>query len=196
MIDLDDPNALAIAASQALAAAGAPHALYGGLALAAYGEARETRDADLAVLDAGAADLAATLQRSGLETATAFQSVPFGGLRVSRVTVLGGLEARGLNTVDAVVPASSRYARAVLDRAITAPLRGSAIPIVSPEDFVLLKALSSRDRDLDDAASVLRALGDRIDSQLLATEAALLTAEIPAWPTAARLADIHERSRR
>ena len=45
----DDPIALALAIAEALQGRGVPHALYGGLLLAAYGEARETRGVDIAV---------------------------------------------------------------------------------------------------------------------------------------------------
>jgi hypothetical protein len=47
-LDLGDPTAVALAAFGALHGAGIEAALYGGLALAAYGEPRETRDADFA----------------------------------------------------------------------------------------------------------------------------------------------------
>jgi hypothetical protein len=48
-IDLDDPVALLLAASEAFERAGLDAAAYGGLAAGVYGEPRETRDADLAV---------------------------------------------------------------------------------------------------------------------------------------------------
>ncbi len=47
-IDLNDPVAVLLAAFQALERAGVEAAAYGGLALAVYGEPRETKDADLA----------------------------------------------------------------------------------------------------------------------------------------------------
>ena len=45
-MELDDPTALALLAAEAPSRARIEHALYGGLLLAAYGEARETRDAE------------------------------------------------------------------------------------------------------------------------------------------------------
>ena len=49
-LDLDDPTAIALAIFRAaLSDRRIEAALYGGLALAAYGEPRETRDADFAV---------------------------------------------------------------------------------------------------------------------------------------------------
>ena len=53
-IDLDDPVALMLAASAAFVGAGIEAAAYGGLTLGMYGEPRETRDADLAVVGVAA----------------------------------------------------------------------------------------------------------------------------------------------
>jgi hypothetical protein len=49
-LDLDDPTAIALAIFRARSDRRIEAALYGGLALAAYGEPRETRDADFAVV--------------------------------------------------------------------------------------------------------------------------------------------------
>ena len=46
-IDLNDPVAVLLAALQALERAGIEAAAYGGLALAVYGEPRETKDAEI-----------------------------------------------------------------------------------------------------------------------------------------------------
>ncbi len=73
-MDLDDPIALALAIAEVLREEALPHALYGGLLLAAYGEAHETRDVDLAVAQAGAGTLPRTLAaRLGVSTITAFR---------------------------------------------------------------------------------------------------------------------------
>jgi hypothetical protein len=74
-----------------------PHALYGGLLLAAYGEARETRDVDVAMAHADAAWVVGILGiRLGLRTIPAFDRRVFGGLFVSRITLVEGDE---LNTL-------------------------------------------------------------------------------------------------
>jgi hypothetical protein len=77
-MNLDDPTAVALLAAEALGRAGIEHALYGGLLLAAYGAARETRDADLAVAGASVADAARSLETGGLHGAIAFEGVRFG----------------------------------------------------------------------------------------------------------------------
>ncbi len=195
MIDLTDPTALAILAAKAFEEAGVEYALYGGLLLAAYGEARETRDADLAVVGDVVDVARVALEHAGATTHVAFVDVVFGGLSLSRITVLGGAETTGLNTIDLVRPRSARFARGVMDRSVQAPLRGASIRIVTAEDFVLMKALSTRDRDLDDAATVVRRLGDLFDAALVDPEVDLLELELPEAQVAARMAAIGGRAR-
>ena len=51
--------------------------------------------------------------------------------------------------------------------------------MVSPEDFVVMKILATRERDLEDAASVMRSLAGRIDLELIERELGALAGEIP-----------------
>ena len=153
-MDLDDPIALALGIAEALRAEGFPHALYGGLLLAAYGEARETRDVDIAMAHADAASVVGVLGvRLGLRTIRAFDRRVFGGLVVSRITLVGGDD---LNTLDLVEPRDAAYATRALGRAPESSLRSRPIRVLTAEDFVLFKLLSTRERDLADAESVVR----------------------------------------
>jgi hypothetical protein len=190
VIDLGDPTAVLVAATKALREAGVDAATYGGLALAAYGEPRETKDADLAVAGVRGEVGREALARAGFDATLAFDRVPFGGQLVSRVTLLPGELATGLNTVDLVEPRSPRYAAEALARAVAGTLRGEAIRIVTPEDFVLFKVLSTRERDLEDAATVVRALGGRLDVSWVEKEARVLAAEITDHDVTGRLARV------
>ncbi|MBI5365677.1 MAG: hypothetical protein HZA54_01465 [Planctomycetes bacterium] len=190
--DLTDPTTVALLAAEAFTARSIRYALYGGLALAAYGEPRETRDADLAVFRDAVPGAQAALEALGLTTACNFTDVRFGGLQISRFAVLGGANAAGVNVIDLVVPRSDRYAAGVLDRALRAPLRGVEIALVSPEDFLLLKVLSTRERDLEDAATVLRRMGAVLDRGFLEREAATLATELPDASVAARFAALQQ----
>lgn len=163
MLDLNDPIAVLLAAVEAFEAQGLLYAAYGGLALAAYGEPRATKDADLAVVGASASEGCDALIRAGHDAEVTFDRVPFGGNFVSRITVLASDVATSLNTVDLVEPRSERFAGAALSRALEGTLRGRTIRVLSPEDFVLFKVLSTRERDLEDAATVVRALGARLE---------------------------------
>ena len=177
-IDLNDPVAVLLAAFQALEQAGIGAAAYGGLALAVYGEPRETKDADLAVAGVSTAQCEAALRAAGFDVILAFDRMRFGGQFVSRLTLIGG-EAGSLNTADLVEPRSSRYAHEVLARSLTGSLRQVPLQVVSPEDFVVMKVLATRERDLEDAVTVVRSLASRIDMELIEHELKALAIEIP-----------------
>lgn len=189
-MDLSDPTTATLAVADAFRRAALPHAVYGGLALAAYGEPRETKDADLAVSGVPAAAALAALRAGGLDVALTFEAVRFGGNTVTRVALLGGEAAIGLNVLDLVEPRSPRYARAAVGRRIEGTIRGRPIAVLTPEDFILLKVLSTRDRDLDDAASVVRTLRPTLDLALVRAEAAALAREVPDHDVAGRLARV------
>ena len=177
-MDLNDPTTVALLAADAFEAAGYEYALYGGLLTAAYGEPRETRDADLAVIDVSAADARHALAATGLRTLIAFESVIFGGLTLSRLTLLGTASDTGLNTIDLVRPRSPRYAALAVGRAVASTLRDRPLRILTLEDFILFKVLSTRDRDLEDARSARRRSGAALDTKLLEDEIAGLATEL------------------
>jgi hypothetical protein len=177
-LDLDDPTAIALAIFRALSDRRIEAALYGGLALAAYGEPRETRDADFAVAAVGGAAATEALTAIGVRPVLAFDRARFWGLLTSRITLAEGGGRAGLNTVGLVEPRSARFAASAPERAVTGALRGTPIRVLSPEDFVLFKLLSTRDRDLEDAGPVLRAADLPFDRSFIAPT----TTSLVAWP--------------
>jgi hypothetical protein len=195
MIDLTDPIATLLLVVRALRDGGITSAVYGGLALAVFGEPRETKDADLAVVGVSAAQGEDALRKAGLDVVVPFDRSPFGGNFVSRFRLVGGTGVTGLNTADLVEPRSPRYARDALARAIDGALRGEPVRVVSPEDFVLFKVLSTRERDVEDAATIVRALGSALDWAGVEREAALLAQEIPDHEVLARLARVTTSAR-
>jgi hypothetical protein len=176
-IDLNDPIAVLLATVQAFERAGIEAAAYGGLALAVYGEPRETKDADLAVTSASGSGAEQALRSAGLDVIPAFNAVRFGGQSVTRLTLVGGA-AGSLNTVDLVEPRSPRYARDAMARALSGSLRNHPVRVLSPEDFVVMKVLATRDRDIEDASAVLRALASRVDIELIEREISALAVDI------------------
>jgi hypothetical protein len=177
-LDLNDPIAVLLAILKAFADANLDAATYGGLALAAYGTPRETKDADLAVAGLDRAAVRDCLSTAGFDASLAFDRTRFGGNHITRFKLLPGAHQTGLNTVDLVEPRSERFASLVLKRAPEGTLRGQRIRVVTPEDFVVLKVLSTRDRDLEDAASVVLQLAGEISLESVRAEAALLSTEI------------------
>ena len=185
-MNLNDPIATALRTAEALAIAGRRYALFGGLLLAAYGEPRETHDVDMAVVDVTADDARIALESAGIRSTISFEAVAFGGLSISRVALIGGDPDTGLNVLDLVRPRSARYRSEAMARSVTAPLRDQTIHALSADDFVIFKALATRDRDADDAASVLKRSNDLLDLGLIEREVGLLAAEIPDWDVRAR----------
>lgn len=175
-IDLDDPVAVMLVAAAALERSGVHCAAYGGLALAMYGEPRETRDADFAVTGVDLERARLALADLGVQVVIAFSHVRFGGCDVSRLSLAGGGQA---NTVDLVTPRSPRFAESVFRRSVIGSLRGHEIRATSPEDFVILKILATRERDLEDARSVIETQRPRLDDVLIGTEVERLIQEIP-----------------
>ena len=190
-MDLNDPTTVALLAAEAFEAAGHPYALYGGLLTAAYGDPRETRDADLAVVDLPASRARGALAAVGVQVMIAFENTTFGGLRLSRLTLLGAspdsestdttgvTPATGLNTIDLVQPRSQRYAALAVQRAVSSTLRDRPLRVLTLEDFILFKMLSTRDRDLEDARAAIRRSTAALDRVLLDDERAALAAELP-----------------
>ncbi len=183
-MDLSDPTAFALAVTDVLRREGIEHALYGGLLLAAYGEARETKDADVAVVRADATATATLLEGGlGIRCLVAFDRQAFGGLTVSRITLI---DADELNSLDLVEPVEAAYAQRALERASTATLRDQEIRVLSPEDFVIFKVLSTRELDLKDAASVVRSLGSALDVEQIEGEIAVLAGALSLHPVRER----------
>ncbi|MGA9523073.1 MAG: nucleotidyltransferase [Myxococcaceae bacterium] len=188
-LNLEDPVAVLLRVTDALKARGIEHATYGALALAAYGQPRETRDADLAVAGLEPKVALQALRDAGLNAHLAFERTRFGGLLITRVTLLPDGGATGLNTADLVEPRSSRFARGMLDRSLSGVLRGVSVQLVAPEDYVVLKVLSTRDRDLEDARSVLTSLPE-LDRAALQAEIDLLALEVPDHDVVKRYAKV------
>ena len=83
-------------------------------------------------------------------------------------------------------PCSIEYARRALTRSLSSTLRSRPIRLLTPEDFVAFKVLSTRELDLDDARSVLASLGAEIDRGLIGSEIATLERETPDHPISER----------
>ncbi|MBI2188923.1 MAG: hypothetical protein HYU37_17630 [Acidobacteria bacterium] len=177
-MDLNDPTAVALLAADAFESSGLAYALYGGLLTAAYGEPRETRDADLAVIDVSATRARQALLDKGVQTHVTFEEVRFGGLHLSRLTVVGAAPDTGLNTIDLVRPRSARYAEVAVRRAVISTLRGVHLRVLTLEDFIVFKLLSTRERDAEDARLAIRRSSAALDEPLLEREIERLADEL------------------
>lgn len=84
LLDLNDPPAVLLAVARGLREARIEAATCGGLALAANGELREPKDADLAVASTASPDILRALRAAGLDGSLTFDRFKFGGNLVTR----------------------------------------------------------------------------------------------------------------
>lgn len=150
------PPELAVLVSAALRARGIHHAVGGALALAFYAEPRGTLDVDLNVfVDCAHPDSVLTVLRDiGIDLAADANA---------RVSQRGDLflDHRGCR-LDVFFSSISLHESAA-QRSRVVGLLGSEVPILSPEDLIVLKLLFNRGKDIVDIEAMVTALGDELD---------------------------------
>ena len=169
------------AAVDFLVAQRTPYLVIGGLAVAAIGEPRMTRDVDvvgyLSMPEAEA--LIGAARRAGFK-------VPPGELE--RLHETGTLRfAKGDFELD-VILASLPFEATARKRARKRRLFGRMVPLPTPEDLLVLKILAGRDKDLVDAVGVARRHADSLDRAYL-TKTLREVCELAEDTTALRILD-------
>lgn len=148
--------------SRALAAHGIAHAVIGATALAVHGVARSTTDIDLLVTDLRCFDptLWDPVAAAGatLDVRRGDADDPLAGvIRISR-----GDEP----PVD-VIAGRAAWQAAIISRAVRAEIAGTAVPIATAADLVLLKLYAGGPQDAWDIAQLLDAapaIGSLVDA--------------------------------
>ncbi|MGH7895785.1 MAG: hypothetical protein ACREQL_14025 [Candidatus Binatia bacterium] len=146
-----------------LAARRVPFLVIGGLAVIAVGEPRVTGDVDVVVF-ASPKDverLIASAKKARFALDEAVERARFlqtGTLRMRR----------GLFQFD-LIGASLPFERTALERSMRKRLFGRMVHLPTPEDLLLFKVLAGRDKDLVDAAGIIRRHGDALDLDYVRT---------------------------
>ena len=174
----DDPIEVLLESVKSLESAKLSYALYGGLALATYGTPRETIDVDHVVKREDIDKALRAIKDHFGYTATPFREMKYGGLFLTRLTVMDE-SLGGAVSVDLVSTQSEEYTNKVLERAYTGQLRGQKIRVVAPEDFIILKILSTREIDIEDAISVVVELHDNLDTAYIEEALNRIAANLP-----------------
>ena len=154
--DLTPPE-LAVEVSGFLRAAGIDHAVGGALALGFYAEPRGTLDVDLNVfVDAD-------------EPGEALDALSAGGIVVDRDRAAATIASRGdlflrhrgcrLDLFFNSIPLHASVAR----RTREVRLLGARVPILAPEDLIVLKLLFHRHKDVVDIERIVAAMGADLD---------------------------------
>ena len=168
------PGELLAAVSDVLSRWGDRWYLFGAQAVTLWGRPRLTADVDITVhLDPeDAAGFCADMERAAFQLLVSDRES-----FVARTRVLPFLHQPTQLPLD-VVLAGPGLEQQFLQRAVRVDIEGVSVPVISPEDLVVVKILAGRPKDIEDVRSVLaRRAGtldrERIRSLLAALEQAL-----------------------
>jgi predicted nucleotidyltransferase len=154
-----DPASLLRALAQALATHGCRWYLFGAQAVTLWGRPRLTTDVDVTVEIAsdGSSALVAALSAAGFRLSDAFSDA---FVRSTRVLPLIHVESS--MPLD-VVLAGPGLEEQFLDRVVLVQVGDVTVPVISPEDLVVTKALAGREKDTEDIRGILRLRRDSLD---------------------------------
>ena len=143
--------------AEVLATAEVPYMVIGGLANAVWGEPRATLDIDVTVLvpDQRIPEVAQTLGRSF----DLLVQHPIEFVRQTRVLPLRSREGVRLDVIFGLLPFEEEAVR----RAVEVEVAGSSVRFCTAEDLILMKVISDRERDLEDARGVLKRRAAQLD---------------------------------
>jgi hypothetical protein len=141
-----------VALDRSCAATGVSWYLFGAQAALLYGSARLTADVDATVLlaDVSTEALVAALENEGFEMRISDPAFVAATRVVPVVHRPTGLPAD-------IVLGGPGLEELFLSRASKRSIGGTRIPVVSPEDLIVMKVLAGRDKDKEDVRAVLRA---------------------------------------
>ena len=145
-----------------------PYMLVGGLAVSMWGEARATLDADVAIwvepqdLERTVANLCERLRVSS--------TGPLSFVRRTRVLPARSSQNVRIDVIFGALPAEKE----AISRAHPKQIAGKNIQVAAVEDLVLMKLVSEREKDLEDARRLLRRHRKSLDRGYLETRLAEL----------------------
>ena len=172
----------------ALEALDVRYAIVGGLAVSVWAMPRATRDVDLyADLDhAQRPQVQKELEAHGFEVPAMAEELEQFGVFRSRSRNDGIF----LDIFSAVGP----LGQAILDRRRRVTLEGRDVWLISPEDLILLKAFSERERDFEDLVTLYRHSGSKLDKPYIEKWASSLDESIGSDEVTERIKRAQQRS--
>ena len=141
--------------------ASVPYMVVGGLANAVWGEPRATIDIDVTVWVEDA-HVEAFIRRIGGELRLLPQ-VPVNFVRETRVLPAESVDGVRIDLIFGLLP----FEREAIERSTPVEMAGISVRVVTAEDLVLMKAISDRERDLDDARAVVKRQRGSLDLDYL-----------------------------
>lgn len=141
---------------------GAPHFIFGAVAVGIWGRIRTTLDVDFLVQtdEEGLSRVEATAESAGVEVDRRWLDWNPTRRGVHLRLILEPFRAD-------VVRALGDHDRAAMERRRRVTWRGRSLWVVSPEDLILQKVKAQRDYDFSDAVSVVEEQKGRLDEEYL-----------------------------
>jgi hypothetical protein len=143
--------------------------VFGAQAAIIWGSPRLSADVDVtATIEPAAMDsFVDTMKRHGFHLL--FDDSEF----LERTRVLPFVHRRSHMPLDVVI-AGPGLEEDFLQRAIPVDIRGTSVPVISPEDLVITKVLAGRPKDIEDVRSVIHERRTSLDEQRIRTILRLL----------------------
>lgn len=150
------------ALSRALKAQAIPHMVLGGLANMIWGTARMTVDIDVSVLlsEEDVPRLLEDLAKAGF---IALPADPVTFMRQTKVLPLRSPDGPRVDLILAFLPLE----QTAIDRAVPVRFGVDDIPFCTAEDLIILKAVSTRNKDREDINGVIARMGGELDRAYL-----------------------------
>ncbi len=139
-----------------------PHMLVGGLAVSLWGEARATLDVDW-VIWIEPEDLEQTITAL-CRRAPASPTRPLEFVRRTRVLPITTVRGVRADIIFAALPWEKQ---AIISRSHAKLVAGKTVSVVSVEDLILMKIISERQKDIEDARRLLRRYRSSLDRDYL-----------------------------
>jgi hypothetical protein len=149
---------------------GIPYMVIGGMANAVWGEPRATLDIDVTIwvedreIAGAIGDLTSVFR--------ALSADPIAFVRQNRVLPLESDDGVRMDVIFGLLP----FEHEAIQRAVPVPVEGGSVRFCTAEDLVLMKIISSRERDLADARAIVLRRLDSLDLGYLEPRVAELAA--------------------
>jgi predicted nucleotidyltransferase len=145
-----------------------PFALAGGYAVAAWGAVRATRDIDFlaSIPVAQIPELVREMERAGFKTDYRMGD---DGDPVKGVIGIEPKKAADVEPVEVILGIKKMPAD-IFVRVRQVPFIGLEVPVISPEDLIILKCLAAGPVDLEDARAIFRIMNKKLDMEYLKSE--------------------------
>lgn len=158
-----DFGAVLAALNRELAAQDIPFMIIGGQAVLLHGEPRLTQDIDIAL----GIDPTGLPMILAVCAALDLQPLPRDPAKFVAETFVLPARPRAVGPRVDFIFSNTEYERLAIERAVRVELGGGRIPFAAAEDLIIHKLFAGRPRDLEDAASVVRAKGKSLDWKYL-----------------------------